>query len=262
LITPLKAEGRLLNFAGCAIDTIKINEIFLEQRGDRFLWVKRRRPGSVQLVNCANWFFRLCQNPVRVFCDLEQWRRWEVDCFQLLNGDSYSAFADDATTVCADRLPGIDLATALKRSELTPAMLIAAGEEFQRIHGIWSDSFAGPWSHGDPHMGNVIYDGQLDRARLIDFETVHLSHLAPRERHADDLAVFLLDLMGRASDRDWPEMTRILLDAYGDRQVITILRERFRMPRGLRRVWWAIRTSYIPGTTLRRRLEAFHRILV
>jgi hypothetical protein len=49
--------------------------------------------------------------------------------------------------------------------------------------------------------------------------------------------------------------------AYGNRHVIRPLKQKFVMPFGFGRLWWAIRTSYIPGQVLRRRVEAFHCIL-
>jgi hypothetical protein len=51
--------------------------------------------------------------------------------------------------------------------------------------------------HGDPHMDNVIYDHATDRALLIDFEVIHDKSVPAGARHADDLLVFLQDLMGR-----------------------------------------------------------------
>ena len=50
---------------------------------------------------------------------------------------------------------------------------------------------------------NVIYDRQNGRARLIDFEIVHQKSLPAKSRHADDLIVFLLDLMAVAPNRQW-----------------------------------------------------------
>ena len=256
-----RIRSRLLRLVGFAIDTIKINEITHERRGTREFWVKRRRKGSLALIRCANLFFRLAKNPVSVFGNPQEWQNWEVDSFHLLNGDRYTAFVEESGVVWADQLPGTDLATNIKRQTLTLEMLRAAGVELARVHDLWSDKFGGKWSHGDPHLGNFIFDERNGRARLIDFETIHHLILPSEVRHADDLAVVLLDLLGRASDADWPEMARAFIMAYGNREVIRRLREKFVMPFGLGRLWWAIRTSYVPGQVSRRRLNALHKVL-
>jgi hypothetical protein len=257
----LRMPDQLLALAGLAIDTIKINEIKTERLDDRIYWVKRRRKGSSGLIHGANLFFRLANNPVSVFVDLDEWRRWEIDSFQLLNGDRYRAFAGKLGSVWADHLPGVDLSTTIKRRALTIEMLRAAGAELARAHMLWSDQFGSQWSHGDPHLGNFIFDRQSGRARLIDFETMHRPGLPAQARHADDLKVLLLDMLGRVSDAEWPLMAKTFLRAYGNESVIRSLRERFVMPFGFGRLWWAIRTSYVPGQVIRKRLKFLHEAL-
>jgi tRNA A-37 threonylcarbamoyl transferase component Bud32 len=80
-------------------------------------------------------------------------------------------------------------------------MLEAAGTELRRAHQFWSDEFDGPWSHGDSTATNVIYNQKTGRARLIDFELVHDRSLSAKSRHADDLLVFLLDILAIAASR-------------------------------------------------------------
>ena len=48
-----------------------------------------------------------------------------------------------------------------------------------------------------------MYDPASDRARLIDFELVHRPHIPAVERQADDLLVFLLDIITYAPQRRW-----------------------------------------------------------
>ena len=43
----------------------------------------------------------------------------------------------------------------------------------------------------------VIYNQKTGRARLIDFELVHDRSLSAKSRHADDLLVFLLDILAK-----------------------------------------------------------------
>src|SRR6266481_3944732 len=52
-------------------------------------------------------------------------------------------------------------------------------------------------------MTNVIYDEKAHRARLIDFEIRHEKSLPAAARYADDLLVFLLDMVGRVPNRQW-----------------------------------------------------------
>ena len=86
---------------------------------------------------------------------------------------------------------------------LTPRMLKAAGSEYRRAHHFKYQEFGRGWSHGDASMTNVIYDEKADRARLIDFEIRHERRLPAAARHADDLLVFLLDMVGRVPNRQW-----------------------------------------------------------
>src|SRR5258705_8552538 len=58
-------------------------------------------------------------------------------------------------------------------------------------------------------MTNVIYDEKAHRARLIDFEIRHEKSLPAPARHADDLLVFLLDLVSRVSSRQWIRLAMV-----------------------------------------------------
>jgi hypothetical protein len=66
----------------------------------------------------------------------------------------------------------------------------------------------------------------------------------------------------RATNEQSPEMAKQYVTGYGHLDVIQPLKQKFVMPFGFGRLWWAIRTSDIPGQVLRRRVEAFHRILL
>ena len=212
------------------------------------------------MIRGANAFFRLVGNPVFVFSNVAAWQAWEVRCFSLLNGDRFNAFPL-GSAVWMDDIPGEDLALLAKRSRLQRVHLAAAGAEFRRMHELWSPEFEAKWSHGDPHLGNVIFDAGTGRARVIDFETTHFRHLPHEQRHADDLKVFLLDLLGRSADGEWPENASAFLNAYGRIAVLDRLRQIFVMPSGVERLWWAIRTSYLPRTVLRRRVTELQSVI-
>ncbi|MDP9291312.1 MAG: hypothetical protein M3O82_02985 [Verrucomicrobiota bacterium] len=254
--------GKLLALAGSAIDGIKINAISSETRGGRVVWVKRRRRFSGQISCCANLFFRLAENPVIVWSERALWQRWEIACFKLLNGETFLAFAEGAHTVCAEPIPGKSLSQHLEEQTLDERMLASAAREFRRAHQLQCDQFpGGAWSHGDPHLANLLYEAAEDRVRFIDFEVVHCRSISPVARHADDLLVVLLDLMGRLPAEQWLPFALTFLCAYNDPTVTTAVKERLHVPRGIPRLWWAIRTEFLNGVEMRRRVESLRAAL-
>ena len=248
--------SRLLTAAGSLVDRIKINAVSREIRDGRPIWIKRRRGIAGPVMACANRFFRAAGNPVRALDDFAAWQRWEVECFLALHGERFRAFADGPRSVAAEEMPGVSLSHHLGQGTLTPPMLAAAAGELRRAHARTCADFAGPWSHGDPHTGNFIYEEAGNRARLIDFEVQHHPALAAEERHADDLLVFLQDMMGRISRELWLPCAQAFLAAYERPEVVARLRERLRAPRGIARIWWAVRTTYLAPAELERRLAA------
>jgi hypothetical protein len=153
--------------------------------------------------------------PIRFWSKAEEWQRWEINCFRMLNGDRFRAFTSGTRTVCFDKMHGKSLWEHLNEGTLTRRMLEAAGAELRRAHQFWSDEFDGPWSHGDSTTTNVIYNQKTGRARLIDFEIVHDRSLPAKSRHADDLLVFLLDVIAIPSSRQWLPFAVSFLNAYG-----------------------------------------------
>ena len=134
-------------------------------------------------------------------------------------------------------------------------MLRAAAREFHRAHQFWSDEFRDRWSHSDATTTNVLYDAKNDRARLIDFEIMHQRSLPAEARHADDLLVFLLDMVGSVSSRQWLPFALCFLNAYGAADVIAELRKRLVLPGGLAWIWWEVRTNFTKPAKVTRRLE-------
>ena len=251
--------SRILPTAGALIDTIKINRNRCVRRDDRVFWVKERRPWSGPIIAAANLFFRLAGNPVRVWSRRCDWQRWEIECYQRLHGaEGFQAFAEGACAVC-EQVPGEGLVAALHRNALTETMIAAAAEELRRAHALPCPELGGLWSHADPHMNNFLFDPISRRARIIDFEVAHRADLAEVERHADDLLVFLQDLMGRIDRERWLATATCFVRRYdasgsGPNGALAVLRERLRPPRGFERAWWAIRTSYLPAAERNRRI--------
>jgi len=248
-------------FAAAAVDFLKINSVSEKFRHGRPVVVKRRNGNSEKIAESANLYFRLANIPIRFWSNAREWQRWEVNCFQMLNGDGFRAFAVGARAVCADKLPGRSLWEHMSEGTLNRHMLEVAAGEFRRAHQFWSDEFGGPWSHADATMTNVIYDERADRARLIDFEIVHEKWLPTKARHADDLLVFLLDLAAMAPKRQWLPLALCFIKAYGDAEVTTEVKRHLTVPSGLARIWWNVRTSFAKPAKVKRRLEALRKAL-
>ena len=253
--------SRILSAAGSLVDRVKINVVTREWREGRPMWIKRRRRTAGPIISCANQFFRFAGNPIRALTETASWQRWEVDCFLRLHGEKYHAFADGDRAVAAEEVPGQNLSQHLNEGTLTPRMLAAAAVEMRRAHEELCNTFQGPWSHGDPHAGNFVYEAVSDRARLIDFEVMHHPELPAEERHADDLLIFLQDLVGRLGAEEWLPNAKAFLTGYGRPAIVAHLRRKLVVPGGLARVWWAVRTTYLAPAELMRRVVALRESL-
>src|SRR6266576_2266363 len=260
-LTPLVPQT-LTNVTATFVDSLKISSTSEKVRRGRRVMIKRRNIYSEQLADLANLYFRMSGIPIRFWSKAEDWRHWEVKSFRMLNGDRFRAFASGAKTVCADKLPGKNLWEHLTEGTLTRRMLEAAGRELRRAHQLWSDEFHGPWSHGDSTATNAVYNQKTGRARLIDFELVHDKSLSAKSRHADDLLVFLLDILAIASSRQWLPFALCFLNAYGDTEVIAELENQLAVPSGLAWIWWGVRTSFAKPAKVKRRLAKLQDIIV
>lgn len=243
------------------IDAIAINSISEEVRPKQTAVVKRRNIHSGHLADLTNLYFRLAGIPIRFWSKVEDWQRWEIRCFEMLNGECFRAYPSGRRIVIADKLPGENLWKHLNRGTLTHEMLRAAALEFRRAHQFWSAEFRGPWSHGDAGVTNMIYDPHTNRARFIDFEIYHERSLSAVARQADDLLVFLLDLIGAGSTDQWLPFSMTFLQAYGDRAVIAELHRQLDLPGGLAWIWWRVRTSFTNPSNVKRRLADLSRAI-
>jgi hypothetical protein len=251
----------LANAAARFVDSLKINSVSEKVRRGRRVVIKQRNGYGEQLADLANLYFRMAGIPIRFWAKAEEWQPWEVECFKMLNGDHFRAWASGDKTVCADKLPGKNLWEHLEQGTLTRQMVEAAGREFRRAHHFRSDVFRGPWSHGDAGANNVIYDEKIDRARLIDFEIVHDKSLPAKSRQADDLLVFLLDLIAVAPNSRWLTLALSFLNAYGDTAVICELEDELALPNGMAWIWWGVRTSFANPAKVKRRLEKLRHVI-
>ena len=243
------------------VESLKINSISEKKRGRRSVVVKRRNVYGEGAAEVINFYFRTAGIPIRYVSDVRKWRRRETKCFQMLNGDRFHATVRDARTVILDKLPGQNLWDFMNQGKLTQRMLEAAGKEYHRAHRFRGAEFGGRWSHGDASMTNVIYDEKTKRARLIDFELMHEKSLPAPERQADDLLVFLLDMVGRVASRQWLPFALYFLRAYDDVDLMRELKRRLVIPSGLALIWWNVRTNFAKSATVNRRFQALRRAI-
>jgi hypothetical protein len=241
------------------IDAVPVNstrECFIG--GKRFL-LKRRRWGRGAVILLGNAFLNWSHSRISMFPRSSEWQAWEIHSYQLLYDRACLPILNDVIRV--EPLPGRSLRDYLDEGRLSSAMMRAAGAEFKRAHALLSPCLDGLWSHGDPHLNNVLYDKISGCAYLIDFETRHDSRLSAVERHADDLLVLLLDLIGRDRGMDWFALSRAFLDAYDDAAVLQALALRLVVPRGLELALWKTRTNHLPTDVLRERLGLLHQLV-
>jgi len=260
-LAELPIPQALTDAAATFVDSLKISSTSEKVRRGRRVVIKRRNIYGEQLADLANLYIRLSGIPIRFWSNTKDWKRWEVECFKMLNGDRFRVFASGAKTVCFDKLPGKSLWEHMNDGTLTRQMLEAAGREFGRAHQFWTDEFGGPWSHGDASMANVIYNEKTGRARLIDFEIVHEKSLPAKSRHADDLLVFLLDILAIVPTRQWLPFALYFLNAYGNQSVIAALEDQLALPNGMAWIWWGVRTSFANQAKVKRRLAKLRDVI-
>lgn len=242
-------------FIARLIDAVRLNRTAVVERSGRVVYLKHRRPGLRLVIMAGNVFLRLSKSRIQLFSSVADWQDWEMTSYKILHGPSFVAGKDGPRGLWFDRLPGRSLYEIMENEALNERHLAAAAREFRRCHSLSWPGDEQAWSHGDPHLENVIYDPVTDQARLIDFETRHDPWLPALQRHADDLLVFLLDLMGRLPKAAWVEVGRFFLSAYGRPEVSLALESRLSAPRGMERVLWATRTRFIPLAEMANRLH-------
>lgn len=115
---PLMPEA-LSNAAARFVDSLKINSILETVRRGRRVVIKRRQVYGEQLTELANLYFRIASLPIRFWTKTEDWQRWELNCFKMLNNDRFRASRVRNNAICIDRLPGEPLGP-LKSSHPQP----------------------------------------------------------------------------------------------------------------------------------------------
>ena len=242
------------------IDAVRVNESVPVTINGRSYWLKRRRFGSSLIIIGGNIFLKFSNSKIWMFARTRNWQAWEVESYRLLYGSESDIDIIGSDSVRIPNVPGISLKRFLVANTLTPEILSAAAIEFRRAHSLTIPLRTELWSHGDSHLENVLYDATTHQAHLIDFETCHQPDLSATDRHADDLLVFLLDLLGRDQSDNWLERSRIFLQIYANRAVLEKLSTRLTLPRGLELILWKTRTNHISASLLTERLAALTQI--
>src|SRR5438552_14993479 len=99
----------LTSAAATFVNSLKINSISEKVRQGRRVVIKRRNIHSEQLADLTNLYFRMAGIPIRFWSKVKDWQRWEVECFQMLNGDRFRAYASGVRCVVAEKLEGESL---------------------------------------------------------------------------------------------------------------------------------------------------------
>lgn len=245
------------------LDSVKLNSIHYVNHNGKQTVIKQRNNNSSLLCKCSNLYFYLAQSPIRFFSKMDHWKAWEIECFEALNGeDHFQAYSTGPNQISFDKLAGDNLWNHALGNRLTLKMVRAAAREFQRAHKIWMPKHHQFWSHGDAGLSNLIYEEETERVRFIDFELRHIKSFSIAQRHADDLLVFLQDLMSTLSDQDWLLYATTFLKTYANKEVIAELKKQLVIPPlGFKRLWWHHRTSFAKISKMRLRYAELQRAI-
>jgi hypothetical protein len=234
------------------IDRVQISRC--ELLDDRY--VKIRRPGLGWIVALGNVYKRLSGARIALFLEASAWQRHEMARLREAH-PRLGVWPRSGGGITMEPLPGEPLRAALVQGGQAEAALWAAGRELRRCHALASGTFA----HGDPHLGNILFDGATKQAFLIDFETIYLPAIPVDLRRVNDLLVILQELLALAPDAGWPGWPLALLAGYDDATLLPALREELQPPRGLGRLLWASRTRRVPWATVEQRLASLRAAL-
>ena len=238
------------------ISLVRVNEVAMLCLDGQTFWLKKRRRGYRFIIEAGNIFLTCSRSNIIMFAHPQHWQDWEIHSYRLLYGNCFVAQADGNRAVLLEEIPGQSLRQYLSQDLLTPTIIEAAAHEFRRVHQLACPRLQAPWSHGDPHLGNVLYDPHSDRARLIDFETRHIPTLRSADRHTDDLLVFLLDLLGHDQSENWLPLSLHFLRGYNQPALWPVLQQRLVKPRGLELILWKARTEHLATDRLYHRVDA------
>src|SRR5689334_11517237 len=77
------------------VEPLKLNAMIESSRQGRPVFMKHRHFHGERMADLANVYFHSLHIPIRFLNKVETWKRWEIDCFNMLNGDQFRAVAAD-----------------------------------------------------------------------------------------------------------------------------------------------------------------------
>ncbi len=243
------------------MNIVRVNQVQRRMLNGAAFFFKRRRAGAGVVIWFANRFLALAHSGIRMFARSGAWIEWEIYCAGLLYPERPAVRATSARALLIPEVSGITLRRLLLDGE--PAVtqaFVHAGRELRRVHQIPCKHYQAAWSHGDLHLDNVIYDGNSERAVLIDFDTRHELRSETTRRHSDDLKVILLELMGLADD-NWSRAASAFVEEYGETSVLADLSRQLFVPQGFARLLWYTRTNCSSIPRIEPRLQRLREII-
>src|SRR5260370_15043559 len=75
----------LSDAATAFVESLKINTISEKRRRDRLVVIKRRNIFGERGADLINVYFRAVGITIRYLSNVQDWRRWEASCLQMLN---------------------------------------------------------------------------------------------------------------------------------------------------------------------------------
>lgn len=173
---------------GCWIYNTKRAHVCRVERQGNVFFEKRRYLRTSPLIAGVNPVLEATDAPI-VCLSEDQWLWWEC---QMAKHTHHGQPEVRGRTLILPRLPGVRLADYLESTPDTAvrleAMMIVA-RELIRLHQQevqFPDGKTRPFSHGDAHAKNVMFDATIGIATWYDFEAVHVANLSTTRRHADD----------------------------------------------------------------------------
>jgi hypothetical protein len=242
------------------MNRVRVNRLFESIEDGVPVFLKRRRPGGTIVIWFGNRFLALAQSGIWMFVRAGDWIEWEVHCARLLYPERPEVKAGPGAAVTVPKVAGTSLRQLLARNEPAVRAFTTAARELRRAHQLPCNCYGAPWSHGDLHLDNILYDPGTDRAVLIDFDARHDFRIISTQRHGDDLKVMLLELIGLPDGR-WLQPATALIEEYQEASVLSELSRQLFVPRGFARILWHVRTNGAPTRQVEERLKTVRMII-
>lgn len=201
-------------------------------------FLKTRKRTTSFLVPFGNLFLKLAGTHQRLLYRSEAWAEREVLALTALYGEEVRTDRPSRRALWISDFGARSVRDHLRLTSrrMNPQELArAAAVELRRFHDLQQEGRPYFFIHGDPHAGNILYCERRKRAFLIDFETMAVPTSAllgrcPKATHsettesmrAEDLAIFILDILRELDPMDWMPVTRAFLDAYGVEEAVHV----------------------------------------